>query len=205
MKTRKNDIAFLKDARELLICIDMVNGFVKEGALAAPSILRVVPRQLELLNDALESKDTGIVFIRDSHPENAIEFKTYGPHCIEGTKETKVIDELKYYENYALEYLKNSTNLMYAPNFMEDLLKFNNLEKLRLMGCLSEVCVENGAIGLRTFLDQHNKNTEVCVHADAIDTFDAPGHNADEITNNAIQRMQANGIKVLRRKPNENI
>lgn len=200
MKTRKNDIEFLKEARELLIVIDMVNGFVKEGALAAPSIMRVVPRQKELLKEALESNNTGIIFIRDSHPENAIEFKTYGPHCIEGTKETEVIDELKYYEQYAKEYLKNSTNLMYAPNFMEDLLKYNNLEKLRLMGCLSEVCVENGAIGLRTFLDQHNKGTEVYVHADAIDTFDAPGHDAKEATDEAIKRIQANGIKILGRR-----
>ena len=200
MKTRKNDIELLKEAKELLIVIDMVNGFVKEGTLAAPSIMRVVPRQQELLKEALDSNDTGIVFIRDSHPENAIEFKTYGSHCIEGTKETEVIDELKYYEQYAKEYLKNSTNLMYAPNFMDDLLKYNNLEKLRLMGCLSEVCVENGAIGLRTFLDQHNKETEVYVHADAIDTFDVPGHSADHVTDEAIKRMQANGIKILGRR-----
>ena len=201
MKTRKNNIDLLKEVKELLIVIDMVNGFVKEGVLAAPSIMRVVPRQQELLKEALDSNDTGIVFIRDSHPENAIEFKTYGPHCIEGTKETEVIDELKYYEQYAKEYFKNSTNLMYAPNFMEDLLKYNNLEKLRLMGCLSEVCIENGAIGLRTFLDQHNKDTEVHVHADAIDTFDAPGHSANHVTDEAIKKMQANGIKILGRRP----
>ena len=65
------------------------------------------------------------------------------------------------------------------------------------MGCLSEVCVENGAIGLRTFFDQINKDVEVCVHADAIDTFNAPGHDADMVTRDALARMQANGIKIL--------
>ena len=68
------------------------------------------------------------------------------------------------------------------------------------MGCLSEVCVENGAIGLRTFFDQINRDVEVCVHEDAIDTFDAPLHNADLRTKEALNKMEANGVKVLRRK-----
>ena len=197
MKTINNDIERLTRAKELLITIDMVNGFVKEGNLAASSIMRVVPRQIELLNEALDNRDTGLVFIRDSHPIDAVEFKTYGVHCLEGTKETEVIDELKEYEKYSIEYLKNSTNLMYALGLQQDLIRFYNLERIRLMGCLSEVCVENGAIGLRTFFDQINRDIEVCVHADAIDTFNAPGHDADLVTNDALNRMQANGIKVL--------
>ena len=41
----------IQDLEELAINIDMVNGFVKEGALSSPSIMRVVPRQQELLDD----------------------------------------------------------------------------------------------------------------------------------------------------------
>lgn len=197
MKTINNDIENLRRAKELLITIDMVNGFVKEGRLAAPSIMRVVPRQIELLENALKSNNTGMLFIRDSHQVDAVEFKTFGVHCLEGTKETEVIDELKRFEPHSLEYLKNSTNLMYALGMQQDLIRFYNLERIRLMGCLSEVCVENGAIGLRTFFDQINKDVEVCVHADAIDTFNAPGHNANEVTEAALNRMKANGIKIL--------
>lgn len=197
MKAYNNNIESLKRVRELLITIDMVNGFVKEGSLAAPSIMRVVPRQIELLREVENDDKTGMVFIRDSHPENAVEFKTYGVHCLQGTKETEVIDELKEFERNGHSYFKNSTNLIFAPGFKQDLIRLYNLERIRLMGCLSEVCVENGAIGLRTFLDQLNKDIEVCVHADAIDTFNAPGHDADIVTDMAIARMQANGIKVL--------
>ena len=197
MRTFNNDIEKLTRVKELLITIDMVNGFVKEGALAAPSIMRIVPRQLELLEDAINDNNTGLIFIRDSHPLDAVEFKTYGKHCIEGTKETELIDEFKEYEPYALEYLKNSTNLIFALGFQQDLIRFYNLERIRLMGCLSDVCVENGAIGLRTFFDQINKDVKVCVHADAIDTFNAPGHNADMVNEDVIKKMQANGIKIL--------
>ena len=197
MKTINNDIENLRRVRELLITIDMVNGFVKEGTLAAPSIMRVVPRQNELLKEAINDENTGIVFVRDSHSVDAVEFKTYGPHCVKGTKETEVIDELKEFEKHAITYFKNSTNLIFALGLQQDLIRFYNLERIRLMGCLSEVCVENGAIGLRTFFDQIDRDIEVCVHADAIDTFNAPGHDADKVTENALNRMQANGIKVL--------
>ena len=89
---------------------------------------------------------------------------------------------------------------MYALGLQQDLIRFYNLERIRLIGCLSEVCVENGAIGLRTFFDQINKDVEICVHADAIDTFNAPGHDANMVTNNALIKMQANGIKILRKR-----
>ena len=83
------DIEKLMEARELLITIDMINGFVKEGRLAAPSIMRVVPRQIELLEEASKDDKTGIVFVRDSHPIDAVEFKTYGSHCIKVLKTLK--------------------------------------------------------------------------------------------------------------------
>ena len=200
MKTKNNDIKYLKDVKELLINIDMINGFVKKGNLAAPSIMRVVPRQIELLEKALESTETGIFFVRDSHPLNAREFKTYPSHCIKGTAETEIIDELKKFEPYAKEYLKNSTNLMFAPNMQSDLLILEKLKRVYLMGCLSEVCVLNGAIGLRNYFDELNKDVDVMVYADAIDTFNAPGHNSDEITSIALQQMESNGIKVLNKK-----
>ena len=200
MKTYNQKIEYLKNVKDLLINIDMVNGFVKKGALAAPSIKRIIPRQIELLDEAIDSNETGIVFIRDSHPVDAVEFKTYAPHCLENTYESELIDELKKYEPFALEYLKNSTNLIFAPYIQEDLLKLEKLERVRLMGCLSEVCVLNGAIGLRDFFDQLNKNIDVFVHADAIDTFNTSGHDANIITEQALEQMKSNGVKILEKR-----
>ena len=190
----------LQKIKELLIVIDMVNGFVKEGALAAPSIMRIVPRQIHLLDEALVNDDMGIVFIRDNHNEDAIEFKTYGPHCINDTFETELISELKKYESYSYEYLKNSTNLIFAKGLQDDLLKLSNLEKIYLMGCLSDVCVLNGAIGLRTYFDELNKDIEILVYEDAIDTYNAPNHDADKVNEISLEQMKTNGIKILRRK-----
>ena len=189
-----------KGIEELAINIDMVNGFVKKGALAAPSIMRVVPRQQEILDEYLKADNKAIMFIRDEHDEDSVEFKTFGPHCIKGSGEELVIDELfTYYEN-ALDVNKNSTNFVFGNGFQEHIQRLKNLKRVLLMGCLSEVCVKNGVITLRNYFDQLNRDVDIYVAEDAIDTFDAPGHEAEEVTARAIEDMKANGIKVYGKK-----
>ncbi len=197
MKTINNKVEELKNIKRLVIVVDMVKGFVEEGKLAAPSINRIVDKQIELLDEAINSDDAAVAFIRDCHTENSAELKRYDAHCLKGTEESEVIDKLKPFQKFALEYFKNSTNFIFAPGMQSDLLSFEKLKSVELIGCLSEVCVENGAIGTRTFFDQYDRDIDVCVYEDMIDTFDAPGHNADEVTKNAIERMKANGIKIL--------
>ena len=189
-----------KRIKDLAINIDMVNGFVKEGTLAAPSIMRVVKRQQEILEEYKNAEDKGIIFIRDEHTKDAVEFKTFPEHCLKGSKESELIDELKEYYKGAYDFGKNSTNFVFADGFQEQINKFTNLETVTLMGCLSEVCVKNGGITLRNYFDQNDRNVDIYVAADAIDTYDVPGHNAEEVTERALADMQGNGIKILERR-----
>ncbi len=43
---REEKIKNLKEIKNMLVVVDMVKGFVDEGTLAAPSIKRVIPRQI---------------------------------------------------------------------------------------------------------------------------------------------------------------
>ena len=188
-----------ENVENLLVVIDMINGFVKEGALAAPSIQRIIPRIKELL-EVNEKYDNGLnVIVRDTHTKDSIEFKTFGEHCVEGTAETELVDELKPYAEKAVDFTKNSTNFMLADGVIPFLNNFYKLKRVAFVGCLSEVCVKNAAITARNYFDQTNKDIEVGVYADAIDTFDAPGHNNDEVTERALADMEANGVKVYRK------
>lgn len=196
MKTYNNRIENLKDVKRLLFVVDVVNGFMKEGTLANDSYMRIVPRIEELCKYYLEEEDTGLVFIRDYHTKDAVEFKRFPAHCIGGTKESEVIDELKIYEENAIEFLKNSTNLIFAAGMQRSLNYLNKVNEIELCGVLSNVCVENGAIGLKTFLEQNNRLVDVSVHADAIDTFDSD-ELREETTDFALKNMEANGIKIL--------
>ncbi len=179
------------EAKELIIVVDMVNGFCKEGNLASPSMMKIVPRQIEVLKKV--NKDQAqIVFIRDCHTTNSVEFKTFGEHCLDDTLEVEVIDELK--EFVTCEYYKNCTNFMFSEEFVEDLKKYKNLEKVLIMGVLSDICVKNGAISIRNYFDQHNLDIEVCVFEDLIDTYDAANHKSDIINEDSLKDMESNGI-----------
>ena len=197
---REEKLKNLKEIKNMLVVIDMVKGFVDEGTLAAPSIKRVIPRQQELLEEYKNDENGLNVFVRDTHDEDSIEFKTFPPHCLRGTAETEVTDELKAYLDGAVDFEKNSTNFMLAPGVMEFFNELEALEKVAFVGCLSEVCVKNAAITARNYLDQTNRDVEVGVYEDAIDTYDAPGHEADEVTAQAIKDMASNGVKIYERK-----
>ena len=197
---REEKLNNLKEIKNMLVVIDMVKGFVDEGTLAAPSIKRVIPRQLELLEEYKNDLNGLNVFVRDTHDDNSIEFKTFPPHCLRGTAETEVTDELKAYTEDALDFEKNSTNYMLAPGVLDFFNECENLEKLAFVGCLSEVCVKNAAITARNYFDETNRDVEVGVYEDAIDTFDAPGHNAEEVTEQALKDMASNGVKIYERK-----
>ena len=189
----------LNDKENLVVVIDMVNGFVKEGALAAPSIQRIIPRIKEILEENEKDVNGLNVIVRDTHPKDAIEFKTFGAHCVEGTDEVRLVDELRPFEKKAVDFPKNSTNFMLADGVIPFLENCYKLKKIAFVGCLSEVCVKNAAITARNYFDQVNRDVEVGVYAGAIDTFDVPGHNAEEVTERALADMEANGVKIYRK------
>ena len=81
---------YLKEVKRLLINIDMVNGFVKEGALANTSLQRIIPHNIELAKGLLDQEGTAVFFIRDAHLKDAEEFKNFPPHCIIGTEESEL-------------------------------------------------------------------------------------------------------------------
>lgn len=169
----------LKMYEDMLIIVDMVNGFVKKGALADPKIGEIVPRQIELIKEAKE-KGNLIVFIKDTHEENSKEHKRFKDengkvikHCVRGTGEELVIDELKQFENQkdTISIEKNSTSFMEAPRFRKLIKKAINISEIDVVGCCTDICDFNGTMGLANYFDQWNRDVEIRVHEDAIATF----------------------------------
>lgn len=52
----------------------------------------------------------------DSHQKSSQEFITYPPHCLKGSEESEIIEELKIIGGYQL-IEKNSTNGFLEPDF----------------------------------------------------------------------------------------
>lgn len=197
MKNVKN----LKVYETALIVVDMVNGFVNEGVLHDKNIRKIVPRQLELLEEA-EKKGSLIILVKDTHNNNATEFKRFGntTHCIKGTSEAELIDELKPFEqkDNVITVEKNSTSLMESPEFREIVKQAKNLKEVNFVGCCTDICVFNGAMGLANYYDEWNRDVTINVHEDAIATYSEDERG--EYIESAKLLMKLQGINLVSKK-----
>ena len=184
-----------KELQELLIVVDMINGFVKEGNMKDEEINHIIPKIIQLIKLVLK-KNEGLAFIKDTHNENSIEFKKFPIHCLKGTNESELIDELKLYEKDSLVYEKNSTSTIFAKNFMSDIEKMKKLRKVIITGCCTDICVLNLALPLINYFDEIDREVEVVVMKEAVETYNAPYHNRDEYNEMAFKLMLQAGVKL---------
>ena len=197
MKKVKN----LQVYKGMLIVVDRVNGFVREGVLHDEKIADVIPRQIELIKEAKARGDL-IVFIKDTHDEEAVEFKRFGgtKHCVRGTSEALLVDELIPFENDddTISIEKNSTSYMEAPEFRNLIEGLTNLERVDVVGCCTDICDFNGTMGLANYLDQNNRNVDLRVHTDAVATY------AQEARQNYVEAanllMEQQGIQLVKKR-----
>ena len=191
----------LKVYKGMLIVVDMVNGFVREGVLHDERIADVIPRQLELIKEAKHRGDL-IVFVKDTHDIDAIEFKRFGntKHCVRGTSEAELVDEFREFENDddTISIEKNSTSFMEAVEFRKLLSEMINLRRVDVVGCCTDICDFNGTMGMANYFDQHNRDVEINVHTDAVATY------AEEDRKNYVDAsyllMKQQGIQLVKKK-----
>ena len=120
------NIKNLRVYEKALIVVDMVNGFVREGVLHDDKIADVIPSQVKLIKEYLKDEQL-VIFIKDTHEEDAVEFKRFGntKHCVKGTTEAELVDELKVFEELenVISIEKNSTVkflLKFPFNFLRE-------------------------------------------------------------------------------------
>lgn len=191
----------LKVYTKCLIVVDMVNGFVREGVLHDKKIADVIPRQIELINE-YQKQGGLIIIVKDTHDKKATEFKRFGntTHCLKGTKEAELVDELKPFENLDNTIIveKNSTSFMEAPKFRKIMEDATNIKRFDVVGCCTDICDFNGTMGLANYCDQWNRDVEIYVHKDAVATYaeDARQNYVDA----AYLLMEQQGIQLVKKR-----
>mgnify|MGYP002767327593 FL=1 len=184
-----------EELTKLLVVVDMVNGFIKEGKMSDKDINHITPRIKSLVESFL-SDEEGVAFIKDTHEVNSTEFKKYPPHCLKGTSESELISELSSYEQKSLSYEKNSTSTIFAKNFMRDIERMESLKEVIITGCCTDICVMNLAIPLVNYFDEENRDVRVLVPQNTVETFNSNIHNRDEYNSMALKLMKNQGIGV---------
>ena len=200
------NVTNLKMYKKVLIVVDMVNGFVREGALADKHIEGTIEAQKALIKKYQEEGQL-IIFIKDTHTLDSVEHDRFGGalHCIKGTEEAELIDELKPFEGKenTITLEKNSTSYIWAENkeenynFVDVLNGLENIEEIEVVGCCTDICITNGVLPMMNYFDQKNKRVNVTLYEDAIDTFEIPGvHDRKQYEDAAYLLLKQQGAKV---------
>lgn len=180
--------------KPIIFVIDMVNGFVKEGALADSRINHIVPNLICLM-EQLACRN---VFVCDSHPPHTREFDTFASHCMIGSKEAEVIDELQPYIKRIMK--KNSTNAFHSQDFLSFLKEeMDSYRDIIVTGCCTDLCVLQFVLTLQSWLNEHNKKEyRIIVPKNCVETYDIPDlHSASYWNEVAFNLMKMNGVLVV--------
>ena len=176
--------------RTLIIVIDMINGFCKKGALASNRSADKIEPIVELLNKLPNAKK---VFVRDCHDIDAIEFKSYPPHCHD-LQESALIKELTCFNG--IDVTKNSTNAFFAlQNSILDLTHYTNIV---LVGVCTDICVMQLGLTLKAYFNEKNFSSNILVIMDCVDTFDSPLHDAELSNLFALKFLEGAGVDIYK-------
>jgi nicotinamidase-related amidase len=195
-----------------VVVIDMINGFVHEGPLSGPRVARLMLPIRRFVQGAKDKGSRLFVSLQDTHSSDAIEFKSYPPHAIAGTKECELIPELSSLDVEWAVFEKDTLNVAASPRaaFNAALLGWSEKRNPQqnayakytttfwLVGNCTDLCVYQTAMQMRQFYSSFALNPRIVVVANLTDTYDAPWHPGDFYHRLFLKHMEQNGIEIVR-------
>ena len=186
----------LTDQKSLLVVVDMINGFINQGALADPSINLITPNITKLVDIYTKHQQPVLAFI-DAHSEDAIEFQSFPTHCLKSSYESELIEELLPYKALMTIIEKNSTNGFFAVDFDEYLASLGSLNQIIITGCCTDICVLQFTLTLKTYFNQNDLKCELIVPKNCVDTFGNEFHDKEHYNLVALDLMRGAGVTVV--------
>ncbi len=152
-----------------IIVVDMQKGFMApEGTLYCGDAAReIIPRIKERVEEE-KAAGAAVFFTQDSHVVDDKEFEMFPPHCIEGTAEEEIIDELAPLA--AAHVVKKRRYSAFYNTDLVAQLEALQPDKVVVVGDCTDICVLHTVAGLR------NRDYAVEVPADCVASFDAQQH-----------------------------
>lgn len=186
----------LESEKSALIIVDMINGFIREGPMMSERVEAIIPEIVELSKKCDKLKIQKIAFA-DNHTDVSPEFGSYPRHCLKGTSESEIVDEIKAAGGYVL-IPKNSTNGFLEEAFQKWLNTNEQTDTFIITGCCTDICVQQVAITLKTWFNKNNRNSRIIVPVNAVETYDLGPHDAELTNTMALYNMLINGVEVVK-------
>lgn len=146
--------------KRALIVIDMINDFVSKGGVlvvpAARDIIPCIKREIE----KARAEGYPVIYLADNHSEDDPEFEQFGPHALEGTWGSRVIEELAPKEGERIISKKRFSGFYQTE--LDPYIKELDVKTLILTGTLTNICI------YFTAADARNRGLRVIVKPDCI-------------------------------------
>jgi nicotinamidase-related amidase len=167
---------------KVILVVDMVNGFCRAGNLASARLDSITGR----LRGYLEGEAAAgarLVFLADTHTTDDPEFAMFPAHCVEGSGEEEIVPELAALAAIGT-VVRKRTFSGFRGTELDEVLGRLAPEVVEVAGVCTDICV------LHTVYDLRVRGYDVVVRSDLVETYDAPGHDADEINRFALSHIR---------------
>lgn len=168
--------------KKVILVIDMLNGFCRAGNLASARLDSITDRLREHLTRE-EAAGADLVFLADTHTPDDPELAMFPPHCIEGSGEEEIVPELADLAARGHVVRKTTFSGFYGTE-LQELLGRLAPHVVEVTGVCTDICVLHAVCELRV------RGYEVVVPRDLVETYDASGHEADEINRFALAHIR---------------
>ena len=152
----------------VVVVVDMLVGFLDpwHNLYCGDGARKIIPSRGRLI-EGEQAQGSTVLFVCDTHDPADLESKMFPVHCVRGTAETELIDELSGYEGEIIPKRRYST---FFETDLEERLARLDPAKMIICGVCTDICVMHAAA------DARNRDYSVEVPADCVATFDTEAH-----------------------------
>lgn len=153
-----------------VIVVDMQKGFMAPGgSLFCGQEARRIIAPLRARVEREAAAGATVFFTQDTHAPDDREFAMFPPHCVAGSGEEEIIDELADLAAPARRVKKRRYSAFFETDLAEQLAQLQP-DQVVVMGNCTDICVLHTVAGLR------NRDYAVEVPADCVASFDPRQH-----------------------------
>lgn len=192
-----------------IVTVDAVKGFCSVGPMSSPRVSNIIPEIKRIISNAEFLGVNAFIFPCDNHRADSKEFDIWPAHCIDGTLEAELEDQLLEMD------ISSKFTIIPKPainSFIDTVLvdKIASLEPriIVVMGDVTDLCLYQLATNLKMLAISRGWNCRVIVPLSAIETYDIPcdvaksvgvmPHDADFINAMFAYHLQVTGVEVVK-------